>query len=935
MALPKLFLLDAMALIYRAHFVFVNNPRISSKGVNTSAAFGFLLSLLEVLDKEKPSHLAVVFDSEKPTFRHEKYEQYKAQREAPPEELIAAIPMVQRLMQAMNIAVLQAEGFEADDIIGTIALQCADQFEVYLMTMDKDMAQLVRDNVYLYRPGLGGKPHEVYDAARVVEKFGVPPALIPDLLGLKGDASDNIPGVPKVGDKTAIELLNQFGSLEGILAGVEQITKKAIKASLIENAELGRFSKELATIHCEVPLSLGPGDLRIGEPDRAVLEPLLAELEFRTLAKRLLGEAATPAATKAPSAQQNLFGAPTGSPTAPVAEATEAPTGIYRRLADVAHTYTLCTTPEQHRAAIAALMGARQLCFDTETTGLDPLEAELLGVALSAEAHTAYYLAVADEAEARALVALLQPLFATDALKVAQNAKYDLAILTRYGLEVRGPLFDTMLAHFLVRAEGRHSMDALARDLLGYEPITLESLIGKKGKGQKSVREVPLEQLGEYSAEDADVTLQLFNVLTPQLDTGELRRCFERIEMPLVPVLVDMEREGVRIDTDFLADYSVELGKELDRREREIYRLAGDEFNINSPRQLGEILFDRLKLRDKPKRTATGQYSTDEETLEELAADHPLPAEILAFRGLTKLKSTYVDALPTMVSPITGRVHTSYNQAVAITGRLSSNNPNLQNIPIRTEQGREVRRAFVPRDADHVLLSADYSQIELRLMAHFSEDENLIGAFARGEDIHVATAARINGVPLAEVTSDMRRTAKMANFGIIYGITAFGLAQRLGIARGEAKNIIDTYFAQYPGVKRHMEASVEQARTLGYVTTLGGRRHHLPNIKSANPTVRGFAERNAINSPLQGSAADLIKLAMIRLQRELRAEGLRTQMILQVHDELVFDVPRGELERVRPLVERGMTQALEGFAEPLRVPLEVGLGAGANWLDAH
>jgi DNA polymerase I len=932
---PKLFVLDAMALIYRAHFVFVNNPRVTSTGLNTSAAFGFVNSLLEVLDKEKPTHIAVAFESEKPTFRHEQFPAYKAQREAAPEELIKAIPMVLKLMKAMNIAVLQHEGFEADDIMGTLARRAADAgYEVYLMTMDKDMAQLVTDHVYLYRPGMGGKPHEVLDRERVIERYGVPPERIADFLGLKGDASDNIPGIPKVGDKTALELLNQFGTLEQVIARAEEITKKAVKASVIEFAEQGRFSKELATIHCEVPVEFAFESLRVRAPDREALEPVLAEYEFRTLARRLLGPA-----QQAPSEGQHTlaFGggaeaatAATGAAPAALSAGPEAPSSPMKTIADVPHTYVLANTPALRRQALETMMTAPEFCFDTETTGLDPLEAELVGLALSAKPHEAFYVPVANEAEARDVLAAFAPLFATDKRKVAQNAKYDLAILAGYGIEVRGPLFDTMIAHHLVRAEGKHNMDALARELLGYEPVALESLIGKKGKGQKAIRDIPVPDLADYSAEDADVTLQLGRVLDPLLDQHTVRGSFESIEMPLVPVLMAMEREGVRIDVRFLGEYSRQLADELDTREQNIYKIAGEEFNINSPRQLGEILFDRLKLRDKPKRTATGQYSTDEETLEELAADHPLPAEIVAFRQLSKLKNTYVDTLPSLVNARTGRVHTSYNQAVAITGRLSSNNPNLQNIPIRTEQGREVRKAFVPRDDDHVLLSADYSQIELRLMAHFSEDANLIGAFERGEDIHAATAARIFGVSLSEVTSDMRRTAKTANFGIIYGITAFGLAQRLAIPRGEAKSIIDTYFEQYPGVKRYMESCVESARKSGFVTTLGGRRHYLPRINDRNPTVRGFAERNAINSPLQGSAADLIKLAMIRLHRELREHKFAAQMILQVHDELVFDVPKTEVDRLRPVVETAMREAMS-----LRVPIEVGLGSGANWLDAH
>lgn len=931
----RLFLLDAMALIYRAHFVFITNPRITSTGLNTSAAYGFTLTLLELLEKEKPSHIGVAFESRTPTLREQKYAEYKAHREPPPEDLIKAIPYVQKLLHGFGIPVLQADGYEADDVMGTLAVKAAAKnYTVYLMTPDKDFAQLVNDKILLYRPGLAGKPHEVLGVEGVMEKYGVHPDRVTDLLGLKGDASDNIPGIPRIGDKTAVQLLQQFGSLEEIISRANEISKPALRTSILENAEMGRFSKELATIHIDVPVDFDEAALSLTPPDKPVLEELFRELEFRTVAKRVFGDGAAPATDKPAAAKkakgdkdqaQLDFGDAEPAP----AENDGSP---YKTAADTPHTYTIADTPAIRKNMVATIKAAGQFCFDTETTSLESLTAEIVGLSVSIKPHEAWYVPFPPEFEAAKIILHeVAPVF-TDAgiRKIGQNMKYDLAILRTYGVEVQGELFDTMLAHYCIRGDGKHGMDAMSRAYLHYDPISIETLIGKKGKNQLSMRQVPVEKLAEYAAEDADVTLQLQQKLNPLLDKEQTRKLFETVEMPLMPVLLDMEWEGVRIDVGFLKAYSTELEKELHTLEHQIYQLAGEKFNINSPKQLGDVLFNKLKLGGKPKLTATGQFATDEDTLTYLAAEHEVPVKVLEFRGLTKLKGTYVDALPQLVNANTGRVHTSFNQSVAVTGRLSSNNPNLQNIPIRTDRGREVRKAFIPRDDKHILLSADYSQIELRLMAHLSGDEAMRAAFAHNEDIHTNTAARVFGVAPKDVDFDMRRKAKMVNFGIIYGITPFGLAQRLGIDRTEAKRIIDTYFEQYPDVNRFMKACVENARARGYAQTLMGRRHYLPNLTSGNATVRGFAERNSINTPLQGTAAELIKLAMIQLHKQMREQKFKAHMILQVHDELLFDVPQNEVDKLRPVVQECMQNALK-----LTVPLEVSTGIGNNWLDAH
>ncbi len=929
MADKKLFLLDAMALIYRAHFALIRSPRKTSKGLDTSAVFGFTNTLLDLLKKNEPTHLGVAFESRTPTIREQQYAAYKAHREAAPEELIAAIPIIQQLLHGFGIPILEAEGYEADDVMGTLAVKAAAAgYKVLLVTSDKDFAQLVNASIQLYRPGQQNNPDEILDAAGVKEKYGVPPERITDLLGLKGDASDNIPGIPKVGDKTAVQLIEQFGTLEDVIDRVGEITKPAIRQSIQENAEQGRFSKMLATIETQVPIPFDEEALKMSTPDRPVLEELFRELEFRTIAKRVFGKSdiGPKASKKKDEAQSSLFDAPA------VDEEVPTDTSPYKTIADVAHDYTIAQTKAQRDEMLAAIQKAKVFCFDTETTSLEAMDADIIGLAVSVAAYQAWYVPMPDDfAAAQAMLNEFAFVFAdTSIRKIGQNMKYDLAVLQRYGIAVNGELFDTMLAHYCIRGDGKHGMDAMAMAYLHYEPISLETLIGKKGKGQKSTRSVPVENMGEYSAEDADVTYQLYEKLNPRLDVEETRKLFAEVEMPLVPVLLDMETAGVRIDADFLASYSKELEKDLMTLEAQIYQAAGEKFNINSPKQLGEILFGKLKLGGKPKLTATGQYATDEETLTYLAPEHELPAKVLDYRGLTKLKGTYVDALPILVNPHTGRVHTSFNQAVAVTGRLSSNSPNLQNIPIRTDRGREVRKAFIPRDANHVLLSADYSQIELRLMAHLSADPALRAAFASGEDIHVSTAAKVFGVAPSEVDFDMRRKAKMVNFGIIYGITPFGLAQRLGIDRTEAKHIIDQYFTQYPGVKQYMNDCVDLARSRGYAQTLMGRRQYLPNLTSRNATVRNFSERNSINTPIQGTAAELIKLAMIKVNAELKKVGLKAKMILQVHDELLFDVPKEEVNALKPIVESSMRKALQ-----LEVPLEVGMGTGDNWLDAH
>jgi DNA polymerase-1 len=926
MAEKKLFLLDGMALVYRAFFAFNQNPRITSTGLNASAMFGFTNTLLDVLNKQKPTHIAVVFDTDKPTDRHIEYEKYKAHREEMPEDLRRSLPYIQRIIEGFNITVITHDGFEADDIIGTFALQAAElDFDVFMMTPDKDFGQLVRDHVFIYKPGRMGNPDEVLGVPEVLKKWEVERVdQVIDILGLWGDAVDNIPGVPGVGEKTAKKLIQEYGNIENILANTDQL-KGAMREKFENNREQALMSKRLATINTAVPVDLHPDELILKSPDEEKLKEVFQELEFRTMMKRVFGDNGAPAA--APSGnnrmQASLFDLPEVSAPEPVRE--------YKTLQDVKHRYVLCNTDALIEEAITAMKQAKEFCFDTETTGLVAFDADIVGLALSCKPNEGYYIPFPREFEAaKTLFGRFRELFTGNNLKVAQNLKYDVSVLKRYGIDVAGPCFDTMLAHYLIEPDMRHNMDLLAESYLHYKPISIETLIGKKGAAQLSMAVVDVEKVKEYAVEDADITLQLKQKLEPELHNRNVYNIFDKLEMPLVSVLSDIEQEGVRVDTEFLKDYSKELNRQSLEIQTRIFELAGEEFNISSPMQVGKILFEKLKLIDKPKTTKTGQYQTDEETLLSLSGEHEIVQRILDFRQLQKLKGTYVDALPMLVNHRTGRVHTSFNQAVAATGRLSSQNPNLQNIPIRTELGKEVRRAFVARDENHVLLSADYSQIELRVIAHVSGDEGMMDAFRQGIDIHTATAARVWGVPLDAVDKDMRRKAKTVNFGIIYGISAFGLSQRVGIPRKEAKEIIDNYFEKFPGIKNYMDNTIAFAQQHGYVETIMGRRRYIRDINSRNATVRGFAERNAINAPIQGGAADMIKMAMINIHGWLKENHPNTRMILQVHDELLFDVPKNEVEVIAPHIKHIMQTAMR-----LKVPVEVEYGTGENWLQAH
>lgn len=950
MAAPKkLFLLDAMALIYRAYFAFSNNHRINSKGQNTSAIFGFTNTLLDVLKKEKPTHIAVVFDTAAPTSRHQEFAEYKAHRQEIPEDLAASIPVVVKLCEAFNIPVIAMDGFEADDVIGTLAIKAEKEgFDTYMMTPDKDYGQLVDEHTFIYKPARAGNGAEVLGIAEVCKRWEIERVeQVKDILGLMGDSVDNIPGIPGVGEKTAMQLVKQFGSIENLLENTDQLKGK-LKEKVENNKDKAIQSKRLATIITDVPVKETLDELVAVEPNREALRDLFTELEFRRLAEQLgltgnqTQEEAKPSAatTSAPassskkkaaaSAQGNLFDAEPEVITEP--EETHPEDAIHQTIADVKHTYHLCDTKAKREDLIKKLLDQKNICFDTETTGLDAYKAELVGMSFSWAAHEGFYVSVpANHLEAQAIVDEFKPVFSNDSItKIAQNLKYDLSILKRYGVELKGVLFDTMIAHFLIRPEMRHSMDVLAETYLNYAPVSIESLIGKKGKEQKNMRDIPVEQVAEYAAEDADVTYQLYTVFEPKLKSTGTTKLFEEVEMPLVPVLADMEAEGINIDIKALRDFSAVLETDISKIEKEIQDMAGKKFNVSSPKQVGEVLFEDLKIVEKPTKTKTGQYSTAEDVLSKLENKHPMVRRILDYRELVKLKNTYVDVLPDLVNPATGRIHTSYNQVVAVTGRLSSDNPNLQNIPIRTERGREIRKAFIPRNSEYTLLSADYSQIELRIIAELSGDPGMLEAFRSGEDIHAATASKVYNVPIKEVTGDMRRNAKMVNFGIIYGISAFGLADRLNISRTEAKGIIDNYFMQYPAIKDYMDMSIENARKKGYVETILGRRRYLRDINSANATVRGFAERNAINAPIQGSAADMIKIAMIRIHDEIKKRNLKSKMLLQVHDELVFDAHKSELEELKVMVENHMKHALT-----LKVPVEVGVGSGENWLEAH
>ena len=920
----KLFLIDAYALIYRSYYAFIKNPRINSKGMNTSAIFGFINSLEDVLKREKPTHVAVAFDPAGPTFRHEAFEAYKAQREETPEAIRQSVPIIKEIIQAYRIPILEVPRYEADDVIGTVAKQAAlEGFEVYMMTPDKDYGQLVADNIFMYRPKFGGD-YETLGVAEVLEKYQLKDvSQVIDLLGLMGDSSDNIPGCPGVGEKTAQKLLAEFGDIENLLAHTDQL-KGAQKKKIEENAEQIRFSKFLATIKTDAPIQFNAADCVREKPDEARLIEIYTDLEFRTFIDRLT-KSDQKQPKKAP-AEPSLF-----EIFAP--ESTDdSKYSILAELKSTPHTYHLVDTEEKRVELARFLEGREFFAFDTETDSVEPLTAGLVGMSFAVEEFEAWYVPVpADKTEATRIVNLFAPALRNPcSTKIGQNIKFDILVLRKYGLRVEGPLFDTMIAHYLLNPELRHNMDYLAETYLKYKTVHIEELIGPKGKSQRSMRDVPVAEVAEYAAEDADVTLRLRNLFTPKIEEVGVHELFYTIEMPLIYVLAEMEATGVTLDTAALKQSSVELTATMNQLEREIIELAGKSFNVNSTRQVGEILFDHLKLDDKAKKTKSGGYSTSEEILEKLRPKHPIIGKLLEYRGLKKLLSTYIDALPELIHPETGKIHTSFNQAVTSTGRLSSTNPNLQNIPVRDELGREIRKAFIPDNEDCLFFSADYSQIELRIMAHLSQDPHMIEAFQSGMDIHAATAAKIYGVALDEVTSDMRRKAKTANFGIIYGISVFGLAERLSIPRSESKELIEGYFKTYSRVKEYMDESIETARQNGYVETIFKRKRYLPDIHSRNAVVRGYAERNAINAPIQGSAADIIKLAMVRIYQRFEAEKLKSKMILQVHDELNFNVYKEEAELVKKIVLEEMEKVV-----PLRVPLIADCGEGQNWLEAH
>ncbi len=931
MSEKRLFLLDGMALIYRAFFAFSQNPRITSYGLNTSAMYGFVNTILDVLKNQKPTHLAVVFDTSAPTERHIVYESYKAHREEMPEDLSKSIPYIFKILEAFNIPVITKDGYEADDIIGTIALRDgAPDCKVFMMTPDKDFGQLVNDNVFIFKPARLGNEFEIMGVPEVLKKWEIEHIhQVIDILAIWGDAVDNIPGIPGMGEKTAKKLIKEYGSLENILANTDKFKGKQ-QENLINFRDQALLSKQLATININVPIDHYLDDYIVKDINKDAIRELFGELEFRQLTKRVLGEEIAPASSKQnPSSQTlDLFSqvATQAEPTKAIEEEVSIEAVDFLTIEKVDHQYHLVDNQEARQSLLDKMVSADQFCFDTETTGLDALNAEAIGLAVSFSKGEAYYVKI-EEAQHLKMFA---PAFASKALKIAQNLKYDLQILRNYDLEVSEPYYDTMLAHYLIEPDKRHSMDELSRQYLNYDPVSIETLIGKKGKSQLKMSEVEIEKIKEYAAEDADITLQLKETLSPLIAANNLQSVFETIEMPLVPVLADMEREGIRIDASFLNQYSEEITKEVVTIEARIYEQAGEKFNIASPLQLGKILFDKLKLDEKAKKTKTGQYQTGEDILLKLSHKSSIVQDILDFRGLQKLKSTYVDALPQLIDPKTGRVHTTFNQAVAATGRLSSTNPNLQNIPIRTEKGREVRKAFIPRNEDYVIVSADYSQIELRVIASMSGDEGMIDAFNKNIDIHSATASKVFGVPLEEVTKEQRYKAKSVNFGLIYGQGAFGLAENLNISRTEAKEIIDNYFAQFPGIRRYMNDVIESARNKGYVETICGRRRYLRDINSGNATVRSFAERNAINAPIQGTAADMIKLAMINVQKRMKSSDFKSKMILQVHDELLFDVHKSELEVLKALIQEEMQNAL-----PLSVPVIAEAGSGMNWLEAH
>lgn len=922
--MEKLFLLDAYALIYRAYYAFIKNPRINSKGFNTSAILGFVNTLEEVLRKENPTHIGIAFDPSGPTFRHEAYEAYKAQREETPEAIRQSVPVIKDIIRAYHIPILEIAGYEADDVIGTLATEAGKRgINTYMMTPDKDYGQLVSEHVFMYRPKYGDKDFEVMGVEEVKAKFDIQsPLQVIDMLGLMGDTADNIPGCPGVGEKTAQKLIAQFGNIENLLAHTDQL-KGAIKKKVEENKEQITFSKFLATIKTDVPIALDMEALKREEPDEEELRRLFEMLEFRSLIDRVIKTEKK--APSSPAAQPDLFGFFAEEDT------VDAKNSILTRLEDLSYDYQLVDNKEEMAILAEKLLAQNFFSLDTETTGIDPITAELVGMSFSFAENQAFYVPVpANREEALTIVNIFKPAFENpDSLKIGQNIKYDLIMLANYGVTLKGKMFDTMIAHYVLQPELRHGMDYLAEIYLKYETIKIEELIGAKGKKQGNMRDLAPEAVYKYACEDADVTLKLKQVLENELETNGVKKLFEEIEMPLVPVLAYMERNGVRIDTDALKETSRHFTARMNQIEEEVHQLAGMEFNIASPKQVGEVLFDRLKIVEKAKKTKTGQYVTSEEVLESLRGKHEIVGKILEHRGLKKLLGTYIDALPQLINPATGRIHTSFNQTVTATGRLSSSNPNLQNIPIRNEDGKEIRKAFIP-DEGCEFFSADYSQIELRIMAHLSNDPHMIEAFQKDQDIHATTAAKIYKVKLEEVTREQRNKAKTANFGIIYGISVFGLAERLNVDRKEAKALIDGYFENYPNVKAYMDQSIQEAREKGYIETIFKRKRYLPDINSKNAVVRGYAERNAINAPIQGSAADIIKVAMIRIYQRFQEEGIRSKMILQVHDELNFSVLPEEKEKVQQIVISEMEAAYK-----MKAPLRADHGWGHNWLEAH
>ena len=928
----RLFLLDAFALIYRAYFGLVRTPFYNSKGMNTTAAFGFTNTLVDLITREKPTHIAVCFDTYAPTTRSEVYAEYKANRQEQPEDITVAMPYIRKIVEAFKIPIIELDGYEADDVIGTIAKKAEQSgYKVFMVTPDKDYGQLVSENVFMYKPAYQGRPVEILGVEEIKKKWDIDDTMkVIDILGLMGDSVDNIPGLPGVGEKTAKKLVSEFGTIETLVASTDKLKGK-LQQTVIENRELALLSKKLATIDINVPIEIVEEKLLMEEPDKEELAKIFNDLEFRSLGKRIIGEnysVLSPAGGK----QKDLFSEDSAGVSAPAEEALTLQPSAAKNISNTPHQYYLVDTEEKMLELVQLLRQQTEISFDIRSTTEDANLAELIGLAFSFKPGEGYYVPTpADRQRTMEILSHFKSILEDEKiLKIGQNIKYDMLMLKWYDIDVRGKMFDTMLAHYLIEPDQRHNKEVLAENYLSYSPIAIDDLIGKRGKGQGSIRFVDVQKIRDYSAEDADLTLQLKNVFAPLIKSKEVEELFNEVEVPLVPVLADMEFEGVKIDKNFLYDYSKVMEKEIAQLETDVYNLAGTQFNLSSPKQLGEVLFDKMKLPYTGKKTKTGQYSTDEETLSKLAKEFDIARKLQDHRELVKLKSTYVDALPQLIHPATGRVHTCFNQAIAATGRLSSIDPNLQNIPIRTERGKEIRKAFIARDAEHVLLSCDYSQIELRLIASLSEDENMIDAFNQGLDIHSATAARVYGVDLSLVTPEMRRNAKAVNFGIAYGQSAFGLAQTLGISRSEAKEIIDNYQKQFPGVSRLMATNIEFARQTGYVRTVLGRKRYLRDINSANFTVRGQAERLAINAPIQGSAADMIKVAMINIHREMKKHKFKSKMTLQVHDELVFDVYAPELEKIKEIAVEKMKAAM-----PISVPLDVGAGTGNNWLDAH